>query len=172
MPQPGLLRQHTHRADLCPCACQARCVRLTRRGGQLPGQLPRRRLQDWLGSGATWSAACAATGASGLPPTSPRKLPGSWTSTRTACAGAALKLCFVFSSPAGHVRHGLCGGLGTSAQYCASLMRAVAFGGFWASHCKPEEAAWKLDKHEDSLRRCRHRRASLWLARGMVMQCV
>ena len=27
--------------------------------------------------------------------------------------------------------------------------------GLWAAPHKPEEAAWKLDKHEDSLRRCR-----------------
>ena len=26
--------------------------------------------------------------------------------------------------------------------------------GLWAAPHKPEEAAWKLDKHEDSLRRC------------------
>ena len=42
--------------------------------------------------------------------------------------------------------------------------------GLWAGPHKPEEAAWKLDKHEDSLRRCRAYRAVAGSRHGHAMR--
>ena len=74
-------------------SAQAPCARPTRRAGRLPRRHPRRKLPPWRARGATCSAPCAAGGACGPAARRRSSSTGSWTSTRTACAGALCSLC-------------------------------------------------------------------------------